>query len=93
MLIVGCQSQAIAISIQLFQDNKDLLNYRLGVVAQSPGGAAGVAYIELLVNTPPTGGSCWVIPTSGTSVETMFYIHCSGWTDSNGIQQYQFISK
>jgi len=93
MSFAGCQSQAIAILAKLFDDMKYVLNYRLGVVVQSSGGAVCVAYIELLVNTPPTGGTCSVTPTSGTSAQTMFFCNCSGWTDPNGIQQYQLNSE
>jgi len=97
MLIVGLQPQQIAISSQLFQDGitlyNGLVNYRVTMVAQAPGGTPSVAFMELLANTPPSGGTCSVSPLTGTSSTTQFTIICSGWTHPLGIQQYQFMSK
>ena len=93
MSFAGCQSQDIVILVKLFQDFQSIMNFRLGIVAQVPGGTAGIAYIEILANTPPSGGTCSVTPRTGTALQTLFYIFCSGWADSNGIKLYQFNSK
>lgn len=56
-------------------------------------GSTGVAYIELLVNTAPTKGSCSVDPSSGMSTVDDFQITCSGWEDADGVNLYEFFSK
>jgi len=63
------------------------------VAARRLGSADSIAFIELFVNTAPSGGTCTVSPLNGTSSETQFTITCSDWTDTNGIKQYQFLRK
>jgi len=95
--MTGCQSRKIAVSEQLFQDGfvlfKGLTQYRAGVVVTKSSGEQGMSFLDLELNTAPTGGSCTVSPLSGVSTKTLFTVSCTGWNDVNGILTYQFFSK
>ena len=56
-------------------------------------GEYGLSFVELELNTAPAGGSCAVSPLTGVSMQTVFTVTCTGWTDVDGILSYQFFSK
>jgi hypothetical protein len=48
--------------------------------------------IHFQVNQPPSNGTCSITPRNGT-VNTLFTIVCSDWTDEDGIKDYAFYGK
>eukprot|EP00762_Andalucia_godoyi_P003550 ANDGO_04233.mRNA.1 Sperm receptor for egg jelly len=62
--------------------------YSFEVVVTDQWGANSSAFRNVIVNTPPAGGSCSVIPDSGFELETEFTLSCSGWSDEDAPIQY-----
>lgn len=51
--------------------------------------------MTLVLNKPPTGGSCYINPAIGFALIDKFHIECLGWADPEeaGVDQYVFFSK
>ena len=68
-------------------------NYRLVVFVQTMHGQQGMSACDISTSSPPTGGTCSITPSNGTSLETVFTLSCSDWeSDSNPLSywfQYQ----
>jgi hypothetical protein len=56
-------------------------------------GTEGASYTTLVSNSPPTGGTCSISPLAGDAVNTLFDITCTGWTDDDGVDEYQILGK
>jgi len=52
--------------------------------SSSEGVVTGSTTYNVLVNTPPSGGSCTVTPTTGSTSTTEFSVFCSGYSDDSG---------
>ena len=69
-------------------------NYRLAVFVQTKdGGQQGMSVHDISTASPPTGGTCSITPSNGTSLETVFNLSCSDWesegTPLSYLYQYQ----
>eukprot|EP01044_Picomonas_judraskeda_P020500 COSAG03_NODE_4578_length_1506_cov_0.865672_1_plen_424_part_10 len=54
------------------------------------GRATGLAQIDILMNTPPAGGTLSVVPTSGTAITETFVATASLWADEDIPLNYAF---
>lgn len=84
----------IAIRKELFDLNPDVTQYQVSISATTSAGDSGTAFTNLILNKPPSGGTCSITPKVGTVLQTQkFDITCSGWTDDDGIAEYQMYCK
>ena len=95
-LIPDLNSDIIKIKESLFNDPiyASINEYKISLLVTIPGSPdiTGTTETILTVNRPPTSGTCSISPSIGEEVNTEFSIACSGWTDTQGIQQYTFYS-
>ncbi|XP_071129607.1 polycystin family receptor for egg jelly-like isoform X3 [Mytilus edulis] len=90
----GINSMNIAIRKELFSLNPDVTQYQVSISATTSAGDSGTAFTNLILNKPPSGGTCSITPKVGTVLQTQkFDITCSGWTDEDGIAEYQMYCK
>jgi hypothetical protein len=85
----GINSINVAIHDALFKRYPDVTKYQVSVTATTSSGVTGTAYTTFIINVPPSGGTCSITPNIGTVLQTTFDINCSGWSDSDGITEYQ----
>ncbi|XP_028413717.1 uncharacterized protein LOC114536572 [Dendronephthya gigantea] len=78
---------ALAIKPNALQSGK---KYTLAFRASRPTGVIGEQRTTLRVNSPPSGGTCSVTPSSGISLSTNFTFSCEGWSDSESPLTYKF---
>ena len=69
--------------------------FNIGLEATNGLGVMAKNVVFLKLNQQPTGGSCTVSPSEGTSLLTEFEVDCDGWVDPEdiGIKQYVISSK
>jgi len=60
-------------------------------VTNTATGAKGTSHIKVKTNSPPSGGTCAVSPTTGLTLTTKFTVTCDGWADDTiGALSYGF---
>ena len=65
-------------------------NYRLAVFVQTKGGQLGMSVHDISTASPPTGGTCSITPSNGTSLKTVFNLSCSDWKSDSTPLSYRF---
>jgi len=65
-------------------------NYRLVVFVQTTDGTPGMSAHDISSASPPTGGTCFITPSSGISLKTDFNLTCSDWKSESTPLSYQF---
>ena len=65
-------------------------NYRLVLFVRTKDGIEGLSAYDIVTATPPSGGRCVIIPSSGISFETDFNLSCSDWVSDATPLTYQF---
>ena len=53
-------------------------------------GIEGLSAYDIVTATPPSGGRCVIIPSSGISLKTDFSLSCSDWVSDATPLTYQF---
>ena len=71
-----------------FQVGETLLTFK---VTASNATHIATASLDLLVNTPPSGGSLNIVPTTGTAFTTEFTFTANGWIDDGLPMLYEFL--
>lgn len=66
--------------------------YRFLLTGGLPEGPKGLAQTNGFTNTPPSGGSCGVTPSSGYSLNTIFTFWCKDWKDVDSPLRYEYVS-
>ena len=64
--------------------------YRLAVIVQTMDGQQGMSARDISVASPPTGGTCSITPSNGTSLMTVFKLSCSDWESDSNSLSYRF---
>ena len=67
------------------------VRYKFVLTAQRQGGYPGYSEYQVTVNSRPVKGTCYVSPSSGVSLTTIFTFTCSDWQDLDLPLQYEFI--
>lgn len=75
---------------QLFLAHPQINHWRFEVVYSLSFGISS-SFINFLINQPPSNGSCFIYPQTGTTI-TVFTINCSNWYDKYGIKDYSLYS-
>jgi hypothetical protein len=80
------------LSIRPFALTPGFFTFTLTVCDPQYVNACTSASAAILINVPPSGGSCFLLPTSGVSLETNFVATCANWQDpaAQAPLQYQF---
>ncbi|KAK4290629.1 hypothetical protein Pmani_036484 [Petrolisthes manimaculis] len=88
----GKTSKDIAMSSTLFLINPSLDMFKLTLLVTTTTGIRGEYVMTLVLNKPPTGGTCEVLPPVGKSMVSVFKVTCKDWTDPEeaGIGQYTY---
>ncbi|KAG7177992.1 putative REJ domain-containing protein 3, partial [Homarus americanus] len=86
----GKAARDIAISSELFLLNPDQNEFKLTLEVTTPTGTRGEYVMTLVLNKPPAGGNCTVMPPWGRAMVDTFAVTCQGWKDPEGagIDQY-----
>lgn len=63
--------------------------YRLALFVSTTDGLCGMSAYDISVALPPTGGTCLIAPSSGTSLETDINLSCSNWKSESSPLSYQ----
>jgi hypothetical protein len=71
---------------QLFLNHPDTIYWRFEVIFTSDS-LISTGAIHFLINHPPENGLCSISPTHGT-IDTLFTVACSNWSDADGIGGY-----
>ena len=53
----------------------------------------GFSVYEFTVSSSPSGGSCYVTPSHGISLKTVFLLACDNWNDTHQPITYEFLAK
>ena len=53
-------------------------------------GQRGMSARDISTASPPTNGTCFITPSTGTSLETVFNLSCSGWESNSTPLSYLF---
>ena len=64
--------------------------YRLVVFVQTMDGQRGMSARDISTSSPPTGGTCSITPSNGTSLKTDFNLSCSDWESDSNPLSYRF---
>ena len=64
--------------------------YRLVVFAHTMDGQQGMSAYNISSSSPPSGGTCSVTPSNGTSLKTVFNLSCSDWESDSSPLSYRF---
>ena len=64
--------------------------YRLAVFVQTMDGQQGMSAQDISTSSPPTGGTCSITPSNGTSLKTVFNLSCSDWQSDSTPLSYLF---
>ena len=64
--------------------------YRLAVFVQTMEGQRGMSARDISPSSPPTGGTCSITPSNGTSLKTVFNLSCSDWESDSNPLSYRF---
>eukprot|EP00058_Branchiostoma_floridae_P023015 XP_002608505.1 hypothetical protein BRAFLDRAFT_92413 [Branchiostoma floridae] len=90
--LTGREKAFLSVQAETFKvaDVAETFTLRIDVFSWS--GASAYALYSFTTNAPPTLGTCSVIPDSGTVMETLFQIKCSGFTDENVPLKYRFFA-
>ena len=64
--------------------------YRLVVFAHTMDGQQGMSAHDISTSSPPTGGTCSITPSNGTSLKTVFNLSCSDWESDSSPLSYRF---
>jgi len=64
--------------------------YRLAVFVQTMEGQRGMSAHDISTSSPPTGGTCSITPSNGTSLKTVFNLSCSDWESDSNPLSYRF---
>ena len=65
-------------------------HYRLAVFVQIMDGQQGMSAQDISTASPPTGGTCSITPSNGTSLMTVFKLSCSDWESDSNPLSYRF---
>ena len=78
-------------SITIKEDSLDGgKNYWLAVFVQTTDGTPGMSVHNISTASPPTGGTCYITPSSGISLKTDFNLSCGDWKSDSTPLTYQF---
>ena len=80
-------SSSIVIKRGSFDGGK---NYRLVIFVNTTDGQQGMSAHDISTASPPTGGTCSITPSNGTSLETVFNLSCSDWKSDSTPLSYRF---
>ena len=89
-LCLGGNTSNFTSTKDLFVANPQFTLWRFEVVFTFAFGQ-GSSALDLVINPPPSGGSCSLNPQNGTT-NTLFYLSCSNWSDPDGIKDYSLYS-
>ena len=64
--------------------------YRLVVFVHTIDGQQGMSAHDISTSSPPTGGTCSITPSNGTSLKTVFILNCSDWESDSSPLSYRF---
>ena len=65
-------------------------NYRLVVFVNTTDGQQGMSARDFSIASAPTGGTCFITPSHGTSLKTVFNLSCSDWKSDSTPLSYRF---
>jgi hypothetical protein len=78
----------------LFKIDPYALIYQVSVTitaTTSQGINSGTSSLFFYANQLPTGGLCFITPSTGIALSTNFTLACDGWSDPDGVvTQYQY---
>jgi len=64
--------------------------YRLAVFVQTTDGQQGMSARDISTSSPPSGGTCSITPSNGTSLKTVFNLSCNDWESDSNPLSYRF---
>lgn len=81
----------LTVSREIFDLHPQVSQWRFEVTYWSSGVDSRSSF-DMIINQVPQGGSCTIDPLNGT-IETIFTVSCTNWTDSDGIRSYSLYSR
>ncbi|CAH1257139.1 PKDREJ [Branchiostoma lanceolatum] len=90
--LTGRNKAFLSVQANTFQVAELAETFTLRIEVFSWSGASAFALYSFTTNAPPTMGTCAVIPDTGTVMETLFQIKCSGFMDDNVPLKYRFFA-
>jgi hypothetical protein len=90
-LILGINTSKFTATSKLFSENLAINYWRFEVVYTFDSQNSSSA-LNFQINQSPKNGNCSINPFNG-STSTIFNINCSGWVDSDEVQDYAFYGK
>ena len=88
---LGRQTSNFTATNELFLQDESIEFWRFEVVYTFTSKTSSSA-LNFQINQPPTGGSCSIDPSEGTTSD-LFAISCPDWVDENKIQDYSLYGK
>lgn len=77
----------------LFSAFPDVTRFQFRIQMTVQAGSAseeiGSAFIDVIVNRPPSGGNCSITPDRVASPQTPFFITCRDWTDDIAVDRFE----
>lgn len=80
----GGKSKGIVIKPSIFEDFPHSPRFQMRLEVETLTGV-GTSTIDMIINTPPSGGSC----TVGSSQSTKLNLTCSNWQDDDSVHRYE----
>ncbi|CAH1243359.1 PKDREJ [Branchiostoma lanceolatum] len=88
--LTGRQKTYLSIHKDTFKSGAGTETYTIRLDASDKRGESTYALYSFITNIPPTLGTCTVVPDTGTVMETLFQVTCSGFSDVNLPLTYRF---
>ncbi|XP_035699002.1 polycystin-1-like [Branchiostoma floridae] len=88
--LTGRQKKYLSIRKGTFASGAVAETYTIRIDASDESGESTYALYSFTTNVPPTLGTCTVVPDTGTVMETLFQVTCSGFLDVNLPLIYRF---
>ncbi|XP_077864342.1 polycystin-1-like protein 2 [Saccoglossus kowalevskii] len=88
MTSTGIFGKNLAINVDVFTNTDE--SYKLKLSGTVIGREEGFSEYAVIVNSPPSPGTCTVSPISGYLLETIFTLNCQGFSDDDLPLMYEF---
>ena len=84
----GINNNNLTTQKDFFGENEKIIWWRFEVIYTFQS-ETGQSVLDIEMNKGPENGLCTITPSNGT-LDTVFTITCSNWTDNDGIKDYSF---
>ena len=89
--LLGDNSSELTALGQIFEENNETSVWKFELILTTSDNLSSSFSLAIQVNQLPMGGSCFINPLSGMTLDTIFTIQCLNWRDLDGtIVKYNF---